>query len=231
MEDLEKKKKKFIFDQSMDILQFINLPIKNSNQADQLFMVMKIYKYVVQNIREGHPPILNEESKANYESFYLENLMAAVKNNPGTDITNSILLDYLLYMKGFDSYIVEMKSINGFPHVANLVKLGDEFYYFDATQERMIYTSGKKIMPEEFAFATAALGKDPYERLYSPVRVYPTYNSKVKVEQLENFWPSNISRESYYRKFIEEMSLEIPDMTLDPKGSKREVEGEYRVED
>lgn len=231
MEDLEKKQKKFIFDKSMDVLKFIDLPIKNSNPADQLFMQMKIYKYVVQNVRKGIPPRLSKEAMANYETFYIENLIAALENNPGSDITNSILFDYLLYMKGFDSYIVEMQSINGFPHVANLSKLGDEFYYFDATQERMIYTSGKTILPEVFPFATAALGKDPYERLYTPKRVYPTYNSKVNVEQLENFWPSNISKESYYRRFIEEMALEIPDMTIAPKGSKREVGGEFVIED
>ena len=46
----KQEKKKLIENRSMQILRFLNLTVKNSNIVDQLGIVLRLYKYVVQKV-------------------------------------------------------------------------------------------------------------------------------------------------------------------------------------
>ena len=215
--EISAENEKFIYDESMEILKFLNLPVKNGNFVDQLNMVMRMYKFVVQNIdeqKENDPSYMElyGELDRNYSKAYYDSLTQSLRDNPGSEFDNSILYNYLLYMKGFDSYVLLSKSRNGFPHISNVVKVGSDYYYFDAKQDRMIFKNQDFGMPEEFSFMSAALGKDEYERIYTPKKVYPNfYNRRVRVPTTLDQIP--ISDKGVLRSLIDQERKKIPDLT------------------
>ena len=105
------EKKKLIEDRTMQILRFLNLRVKNSNIVEQLGIVLRLYKYVVQNIYEDSYE--ESDSQKTKQEEYLNELYKGVLKNPGDQTTNAILLNHLLYMKGFDTHIILAKSKKG----------------------------------------------------------------------------------------------------------------------
>lgn len=203
------EKKKIIENKSMQILRFLNLSKKNSNIIEQLEIILKIYKYVVQNI---HPESKYEQSNISNtkEEEYLHNLYIGLIDNPGLSVTNSILFKHLLYMKGFESYIILSKSRSGSLHISNLVKVGKEFFYFDTTLERSIFEE-QAINEDDILFCCAALGKEEYSKLYKPFQILSNNFKKNSMKIM----PENISEESMPRHLIESIVKIIPNETTE----------------
>ncbi len=197
------EKKKLIENKSMQVLRFLNLGIKNSNIIEQLEIILKIYKYVVQNI---HPEAKYEQNNISNtkEEEYLNNLYIGLTNNPGLSVTNSILFKHLLYMKGFESYIILSKSRSGSLHISNLVKIGKEFFYFDTTLERSIFEE-QAINEDDILFCCAALGKEEYSKFYKPFQILPNNLKKSSMQM-----PENICEESMPRTLIDSIVKLIP---------------------
>ena len=211
------EEKKFIDDETMGILRFLNLPRKNGKVVDQLNMVMTMYKFVVQNVDERLEGSsvgmqFGEEFEANYARAYYSRLIGALKCNDGSEFSNAVLLNYLFYMKGFDSYVLLSRSRNGFPHISTVAQVGDDYYYFDAKQDRMIYKNQDFGMPEEFSFMSAGLGREEYEGIYTPKKVYPNfYDKRVRVPTTLEQIP--IADKGILRSLIEQERRKIPDLT------------------
>ena len=203
------EKKKIIENKSMQILRFLNLSKKNSNIIEQLEIILKIYKYVVQNI---HPESKYEQSNISHtkEEEYLHNLYIGLIDNPGLSVTNSILFKHLLYMKGFESYIILSKSRSGSLHISNLVKVGKEFFYFDTTLERSIFEE-QAINEDDILFCCAALGKEEYSKFYKPFQILSNNFKKNSMKIM----PENISEESMPRHLIESIVKIIPNETTE----------------
>ena len=203
------EKKKIIENKSMQILRFLNLSKKNSNIIEQLEIILKIYKYVVQNI---HPESKYEQSNISNtkEEEYLHNLYIGLIDNPGLSVTNSILFKHLLYMKGFESYIILSKSRSGSLHISNLVKVGKEFFYFDTTLERSIFEE-QAINEDDMLFCCAALGKEEYSKFYKPFQILLNNFKKNSMKIM----PENISEESMPRHLIESIVKIIPNETTE----------------
>lgn len=197
------EKKKVIEKKSLEILRRLNLNIKNSNIVNQLGIILRLYKYVVQNIHKDSNISLENESGTKEEE-YVNGLYCGITNNPGFQTTNAILLKHLLYMKGFDSYIALSKSRTGVEHVSNLAKVGKEWYFFDTNLERSIYEENEN---QGILFCCAALGKDEYSKFYSPIGVLPE-NLKSDIADL----PSNVAEESMPRTLIDSIVSDIPDL-------------------
>lgn len=197
------EKKKHIEKKSMQILRFLNLNRKSSNIVEQLGIILRLYKYVIQNI-EPSAELKLENSSDSKEEEYLNNLYLGVTNNPGTDVTNSILFKHLLYMKGFESYIILSKSRTGAPHVSNLVKIGKELYYFDSSLERSIFEE-QAINEDDLLFCCAALGSEEYSQFYTPLQVLPENLKKVPMKI-----PDDVSEESMPRSLIDNVGKIIP---------------------
>lgn len=202
-EEANIEKKKTIEKKSMQILRFLNLNRKTSNIVEQLGIILKIYKYVVQNIHPKAKLEIKNISKTKEEE-YLNNLYVGLTNNPGLSVTNSILFKHLLYMKGFESYVILSKSRSGTSHISNLVKIGKEFFYFDTTLERSIFEE-QAINEDDLLFCCAALGKEEYSKFYTPIQILPN-NLKKKFMLM----PDNISEESMPRTLIDSVGKIIP---------------------
>lgn len=200
------EKEKIIEKKSMQILRFLNLRRKSSNIIDQLGIVLRLYKYVVQNIYSDAENNLENISGTKQEE-YLNNLYLGVTRNPGNQTTNAILFKYLLYLKGFESSIVLSRSKNNNSlHVSNLVKIGKEQFFFDPTLERSIYEEQGK-NPDDILFCCAALGEDEYKKFYTPIEVLPEDLNKPTLPL-----PSNIAEESMPETLIESIGKIIPNL-------------------
>lgn len=204
----KQEKKKLIENRSMQILRFLNLRVKNSNIVDQLGIVLRLYKYVVQNVFPEEQEYRNVSENTKQEE-YLDNLYKGVMRNPGDQTTNAILFNHLLYMKGFDTHIILARSKNGIPHVANIARIGKEYFFFDPTLERSIYEEQGE-NPDELLFCCAALGKEDFNKFYIPVEVLNDDLDKPAVP-----FPTAMAEESMPRQLIESVTKLIPDLSIE----------------
>lgn len=190
--------KKIINETTKEILSFLGIRRKPKTEEEQLMDEIKIYKYIVENIN-SNPDYVQSNSKG--EEFYLETLQIALMDNPGFPDTNSILFNHLLNVVGIKNYLVKCRSNNSdSDHLANLVEIGSEFYYFDASIEKMKNSDEKELL-------CAAIGKDYYEGLYAPVAFLETSTELKKVDR-----PTNISNSSKSRALVEFISRNIPNV-------------------
>lgn len=106
-----------------------------------------------------------------------------------------------------EAEVVVLKSTqSGALHVANLVKLGKEYYYFDPTLERSIFDDDTW-EENRGTLCCAALGKnDDYFRLYTPMGILPDDMSN----QLKPL-PYNIADDSMSKDLVNEIASLIPD--------------------
>ena len=196
----KQEKKKLIENRSMQILRFLNLRVKNSNIVEQLEIVLRLYKYVVQNIFPEEQ-VYDGVAESTKQEEYLSNLYKGVMKNPGDQTTNAILFNHLLYMKGFDTHIILARSKNGTPHVANIARIGKEYFFFDTTLERSIY---------EEQGENAALGKEDFNRFYKPVEVLNDDLDKPAVP-----FPTAMAEESMPRQLVDSVVKLIPDLSIE----------------
>lgn len=204
----KQEKKKLIENRSMQILRFLNLRVKNSNIVDQLGIVLRLYKFVVQNVFPEEQ-VFDGKAESTKQEEYLSNLYRGVMKNPGDQTTNAILFNHLLYMKGFDTHIILARSKNGTPHVANIARIGKEYFFFDTTLERSIYEEQGE-NPDEMLFCCAALGKEEFSKFYTPVEVLNEDLDKPAVP-----FPTAMAEESMPRQLVESVVKLIPDLSID----------------
>ena len=215
--------KKEIEENSLDILHFLDLGIKKYNTplSKQLEMVLKMYKFVVQNIK----PVNSFWQETQYTSqssgesetaeekrrFAFEKLRQALVSNPGDTASNVILFNYLLYLKGFKSCIVLSESNNhkGEVHLSNLVEVGkDNWYFFDPSLERINFVEDQYKNPEEFSYSWAALGNKSYSKFYRPVLTIKEVGEKeIPISSY------NVSKDSMLRELVENVGKGISDLS------------------
>ena len=185
------------------IVGFLGFYDRKTSGTD-LENIIKTYKYVVQNIR---PNFNYVESKNNldYLTNYKAYLEVAMDNNPGLPVYNNILFQHLLSAIDIDSYLVLCKSnSSGKSHVATLVKIKNEYYYFDPTLERSIADENAMRIDRPLMLC-AGMGKSDYEKLYTPVRALRRPGKKNR----EGF-PKNIADESIAKIIINAINLKLP---------------------
>ncbi len=220
MKELTKKE---IEEQSLDILHFLNLGIKkyNTSFSDQLEMILKMYKYVVQNIRPLNTLDQNSQyfgeatsssgSDEEKKKFAFEKLRQALISNPGDTASNVILFNYLLYLKGYKSCIVLSESNNqrGQVHISSLVEVGkDDWYHFDPSLEKINFDEDQYGNPDEFSYTWAGLGNKHFSTFYRPLSTIREVGAKeIPISEY------NIPEESILRELVESLGKRIPDLT------------------
>jgi len=197
-------KKKIIKEETENIMNFLGLSKKALTYGEELENVIKIYKYVIQNINSD----LNyREPKANSkQERYMDSLLIALINNPGVYTTNSILFKHLLDMSGTENLIVKSKSkVSGANAIANLVKIGSEYYYFLPTLEKEMLNEVS--MPDNLFMRCAALGKKDYDRLYFSSEILEDIDKPASKEL-----PKNISEESLLKTIVNGINFRLPSL-------------------
>ena len=192
-------KEVLINEKTRRIIEFLGFYDKKTSGTD-IENIIKTYKYVIQNINKD----LAYKEHANHldpKTNYYDTLLLALENNPGLPTTNCVLLQHLLRGINVDSYLVLCKSNrSGTPHIANLVKIKKEYYYFDPTLEKTITDENDSSL-----LLCAALGKSDYEKLYTPMQVIRRPEKKSK-----DSFPKNIAEESIAKVIVNAISLKIP---------------------
>lgn len=186
----------------------------------ELENIIKTYKYVVQNInpnlsyREKHSGL---DVNTNYNNI----LLVALDNNPGLPTSNNVLFHHLLSGIDVDSYLVLCKSnSSGEPHVSTLVKIKNEYYYFDPSLERSI-ADENAVGTDRPLMLCAAMGRSDYEKLYNPVQVLRKPGKKSK-----DTFPKNIADESIAKIIINAINLRLPNLRV-----QRDIKPDERAED
>ncbi len=211
--------KKEIEENSLDILHFLDLGIKKYNTpvSKQLEMVLKMYKYVVQNIKqlnsfgqEDSQTAGGSNTSEEKRKFAFEKLRQALISNPGDTASNVILFNYLLYLKGFKNCIVlsESNSQKGEVHLSNLVEVGkDNWYFFDPSLERINFVEDQYENPEEFSYSWAGLGMTSYSKFYRPtLTIKEVGDPEIPISSY------SVSEDSILRELIESVGTKIPDL-------------------
>lgn len=224
MKELAKKE---IEEQSLEILHFLDLGVKkyNTSFSNQLEMILKMYKYVVQNIKplnalnqeEQHFGETTSPSETDEEKrqFAFEKLRQALTSNPGDTASNVILFNYLLYLKGYKASIVLSESNNqkGQVHLSSLVEVGkDDWYYFDPSLERINFIENQYGNPDEFSYSWAGLGRKHFSKFYRPLSTIKEIGTgEIPISEY------NISEDSILRELVESLGNKIPDLAYTGK--------------
>lgn len=216
---MKESAKKEVEENSLDILHFLDLDIKKYNTPvyKQLEMVLKMYKYVVQNIKplnsfgqETSQIAGSSETPEDKRRFAFEKLRQALVSNPGDTASNVILFNYLLYLKGFKSCIVLSESNNqkGEVHLSNLVEVGkDSWYFFDPSLERINFVDDQYENPEDFSYSWAGLGMKSYSKFYKPaLTIREVGDQEVPISSY------SVSEDSILRELVENVGKKIPDL-------------------
>lgn len=212
--------KKELEENSLDILHFLDLGVKKYNTpvSKQLEMVLKMYKYVVQNIKplnsfgqETHQTTGLSETPEEKRRFAFEKLRQALISNPGDTASNVILFNYLLYLKGYKSCIVLSESNNqkGEVHLSNLVEVGkDSWYFFDPSLERINFVEDQFENPDDFSYSWAGLGMRSYSKFYRPaLTIKEVGDQELPISSY------SVSEDSILRELVESVGRKIPDLS------------------
>lgn len=112
-------------------------------------------------------------------------------------IKNSYIFSHILSQLGMVVLNVGLKDEDHNFYMANLVLLGDLFYYFDVTLEKEIY---KEDPQENFVLCCAALGKKIYEKYFTPVCILSFDGNKERA-----LIPKNIAEDDFDIERINQM--------------------------
>ncbi len=151
-----------IEDKIKNIIKDLDLR-KPINEDQQLLNAAKLQKYLVTNEK------FNKVTRYNIGSSVITNELYHGLIDGKTDcIVNSFVFSEILNRAGSNALNVAFKDNLGRYYMANLVLIGDEYYYFDTTLERDVYLeNGADI--DRFVLCSAALGRNSYDQFFKPL--------------------------------------------------------------
>ncbi len=170
-----------IEDRIRDIIDLLDLK-KSNEEEEQLLNASKLQAYLTVN------DDYEETGKKIGNSVKRNELYHGLINGQNDSIINSYIFSEVLKAIGMDVLNVGLNDENGNFHVANLVLIGKEYYYFDVTLEMSVfYDNGSN--EDEFVLCCGALGKKSYEQFFKPLCVLD-----FEDELGSNSLPENISK-------------------------------------
>lgn len=171
-----------IEDRIKDIIDMLGL--KNSNEEkDQLLNASKLQAYLTLNDDYEEP------TKRIGNSVRRNQLYHGLMNGHNDSIINSYIFSEVLKNVGMNVLNVGLNNEDGSFHMANLVLIGKEYYYFDVTLEMAVfYDNGADA--NEFVLCCGALGRTSYEQFFKPLCILE-FNEELGPNSL----PTNISED------------------------------------
>lgn len=136
------------------------------DEFDKLRTCAKVQKYIAtKNVY--NKDIMEEKKHYDDKNTRLLDLYNSVVNKSGVCSSNSIEFQEILSRIGISAEIVCLISKKGGHHMANLVLLNGEYYFFDTTLENSIYLS-KNGSEDDIVLCCAGLGSEDYCKYYTP---------------------------------------------------------------
>lgn len=171
-----------IEDRIRDIIELLELK-QSDEKEEQLLNASKLQTYLVLN------DDYEENNKMVGNSVIKNQLYHGLINGHNDSIINSYIFSEVLKRIGMNVLNVGLNNEDGIFHMANLVLIGKEYYYFDVTLEMAVfYENGAK--KDEFILCCGALGRKSYEQFFKPLCVLE-FNEELGPDSL----PNNIAEE------------------------------------
>lgn len=161
-----------------------NLGLKKTKEdKDQLLNAAKLQMYLT----------IKDDYRSNFvalgNNLLKYNMYHGLVNGTKDYIINSCIFSEILKKVGMDVKCVVLKLQDLSFYVANLVLIGNYYYFFDLTLEKEIYEDNGKDK-DRFVLCCAALGKSSYTQFFKPLCLID-FNDKMAPNEL----PKNISVE------------------------------------
>lgn len=180
----------------------------SEDDLDQLRIALKLHVYMVKHNKYDEE-IMQKKlfyGPTELRTFELHN---AVVKNAGVCSSNAIEFQSILSRLGLTVLCVAvMSKKDGLVHMANLVLIGDKYYYFDVTNDRILYEVAEE-ENYEWIPCLAGLGSKKYSELYQADAIIPEdlFDKVIEI-------PSNISEESIPQELIVALLKEDPGKKL-----------------
>jgi hypothetical protein len=181
--DIEELSAQFqIEDRINEIIEKLGL-VKPENEETQLLNAAKLQMYLATLDENG------EIIKANIgSSVTTSELFDGLMNGKTDSIVNAYIFSEILNKVGNKVLNVALKDENGEYYIANLVLIGDDYFYFDVTLERSVFMENGGEL-NNFVLCCGALGRGSYEQFFKPLCLID-FHDKLK----ENKLPENIAK-------------------------------------
>lgn len=194
------ERRKIIEEIDMEIARIIDeLDLVQSDDViSQLRNCCKLQKYMaLQN--EYNSKIMQEKNECPYDFIRTMEVYNGVVQKNGVCTSNAAAFQEILSRLGMTIECVVLESSQGEIHMANLVLLNGEYYFFDITEEGDLFKK-QNLPPEEIVLCFAGLGSNEYCEFYKPLKIISQniFEGAKKV-------PENIAEERIPEMVIEMM--------------------------
>lgn len=201
------ERRKIIDEIDMEIARIIDELglVQSDDVIAQLRNCCKLQKYMA--IHNGfNNEIMQEKHEYPYDFFRTMEVYNGVVRKDGVCTSNSAAFQEILSRLGMNVDCVVLESTQGGIHMANLVLLNGEYYFFDTREEGEFFKS-HNLPPEEIMLCFAGLGSDEYCEFYKPLEIISQniFEGAKKV-------PENIA--------TERIPADIIEMMLEPESRK-----------
>ena len=170
-----------IEDKFKEIIEMLKLKHPN-DEKEQLSNALKLHSYLVLNEE-------NDTEITNIGNSVLKNQLYHGLFNGETDpIVNSYIFSEILHKIGMDVLNVVLKLEKSTFYVANLVLIGEDYYYFDLSLEKELFRENGSDV-NNFIVCCGALGKESYEQFFKPLCLID-FNDRLAPNTL----PKNIAQ-------------------------------------
>lgn len=178
------------------IIEDLNLTA-SEDTIIQLMNCCKLQAYMAEN-NDYNGDVMNEKMEYSKEFITEIDLHNALIKKSGVCTSNSLMFQSILSRLGIAVECVGLLSNSGGMHMANVVFLNGEWYFFDTTLETTIR---KEHLDQELVLCCAGLGSGDYCQFYAPqciVRREGTYEI-----------PKNISKERIPTQIINSFRSQV----------------------
>lgn len=178
-------------DRINDIIKQLGM-VKSNDPKIVLSNACKLQKYLIETCTVVKKYVGSKSNNIYYNELY-NGLIVGDRNY----LTNSLIFKETMKRVGATVHTVAMQDSKGLFYVANLLLIGEEYYYFDVTLDIEVYLESHE--DEELKLCCAGLGKEKYESYFKPVSLLE-YDPKVPNREL----PSNIALKDIDLSIIED---------------------------
>ena len=169
-------------DKISSIIEKLNLTKPDSDES-QLITAAKLHMYLATS------DDFDEDTKNNiiFHVKKQENFVNLLENKRDS-VVNAYMFSEVLNRVGSNVLNVVLRDENGERYLANLVLIGEDYYYFDVTLEHSVFVeNGGQI--KNFVLCCGALGKKSYEQFFKPLYIVD-FHTRLP----ESTLPDNVAR-------------------------------------
>ncbi|MDE6284526.1 MAG: hypothetical protein K2M17_02175 [Bacilli bacterium] len=172
--------------------------VPSDNMIVQLQNCCKLQKYIATH-NGFNEEVMKEKQEYPYDFIRTMDLYNGVVRKSGVCTSEAYAFQEILSRLGMTVECVGLISAKGGMHMANLVLLDGEYYFFDPRNEQALFEK-KNVSADEICLCFAGLGSNEYCEYFKPKVIVPR-NIFDEVKEI----PDNIAKERIPYIIIEEM--------------------------